>query len=209
MYAEDSDSSNASRQPAHSENQEQTMQGRVQPFEPGALEPAQRELFEAIAGGPRAQGPQHFALTRPDGSLRGPFNAFLLAPELGGAIQNLGAAIRYRGELTPRAREIAILLVAAHWDSEFEREAHEAVGAASGLRPDELAALRDGDATAFAGDEGVVAAATVQLLAGDLDNELWRVASEAIGAEMVFELTTLVGYYSTLALQLRVFRVAP
>jgi hypothetical protein len=25
----------------------------------------------------------------------------------------------------------------------------------------------------------------------------------------VFELTTLVGYYSTLALQLRVFRVAP
>jgi|SRR6187431_300870 4-carboxymuconolactone decarboxylase len=209
MYAEDSDSSNASRQPAHSENQEQTMQGRVQPFEPGALEPAQRELFEAIAGGPRAQGPQHFALTRPDGSLRGPFNAFLLAPELGGALQNLGAAIRYRGELTPRAREIAILLVAAHWDSEFEREAHEAVGAASGLRPDELAALRDGDATAFAGDEGVVAAATVQLLAGDLDNELWRVASEAIGAEVVFELTTLVGYYSTLALQLRVFRVAP
>jgi 4-carboxymuconolactone decarboxylase len=209
MYAEDSDSSNASRQPAHSENQEQTMQGRVQPFEPGALEPAQRELFEAIAGGPRAQGPQHFALTRPDGSLRGPFNAFLLAPELGGALQNLGAAIRYRGELTPRAREIAILLVAAHWDSEFEREAHEAVGAASGLRPHELAALRDGDATAFAGDEGVVAAATVQLLAGDLDNELWRVASEAIGAEVVFELTTLVGYYSTLALQLRVFRVAP
>jgi len=209
MYAEDSDSSNASRQPAHSENQEQTMQGRVQPFEPGALEPAQRELFEAIAGGPRAQGPQHFALTRPDGSLRGPFNAFLLAPELGGALQNLGAAIRYRGELTPRVREIAILLVAAHWDSEFEREAHEAVGAASGLRPDELAALRDGDATAFAGDEGVVAAATVQLLAGDLDNELWRVASEAIGAEVVFELTTLVGYYSTLALQLRVFRVAP
>ena len=209
MYAEDSDSSNASRQQANSENQEQTMQGRVQPFEPGALEPAQRELFEAIAGGPRAQGPQHFALTRPDGSLRGPFNAFLLAPELGGALQNLGAAIRYRGELTPRAREIAILLVAAHWDSEFEREAHEAVGAASGLRPDELAALRDGDATAFAGDEGVVAAATVQLLAGDLDNELWRVASEAIGAEVVFELTTLVGYYSTLALQLRVFRVAP
>ena len=185
------------------------MQGRVQPFEPDALAPAQRELFEAIAGGPRAQGPQHFALTRPDGSLRGPFNAFLLAPELGGALQNLGAAIRYRGALTARAREIAILLVAAHWDSAFEREAHEAVGAASGLTPDELAALRDGDPTAFAGDEAVVAAVTVQLLAGDLDDELWRIASEAIGAEVVFELTTLVGYYSTLALQLRVFRVAP
>jgi 4-carboxymuconolactone decarboxylase len=209
MYAEYGDSSNASRHAAHRESQEQTMQGRVQPFEPGALAPAQRELFEAITGGPRAQGPQHFALTRPDGSLRGPFNAFLLAPELGGALQNVGAAIRYRGALTARAREIAILLVAAHWDSSFEREAHEAVGAAAGLLPHELAALRDSDPSAFAGDEAVVAAVTVQLLAGDLDDDLWRVASEAIGAEVVFELTTLVGYYSTLALQLRVFRVAP
>ena len=185
------------------------MQGRVQPFEPGNLAPAQRELFDAIAGGPRAQGPQHFALTRPDGSLRGPFNAFLLAPELGGALQNVGAAIRYRGALTARAREIAILLVAAHWDSAFEREAHEAVGAASGLTHDELAALRDGDVTVFAGDEAIVAAVTVQLLEGDLDDRLWSDASEALGAEVVFELTTLVGYYATLALQLRVFRVAP
>ena len=150
------------------------MQGRVQPFEPGALAPAQRELFEAIAGGPRAQGPQHFALTRPDGSLRGPFNAFLLAPELGGALQDLGAAIRYRGALTDRTREIAILLVAAHWDSEFERESHEAVARAHRVsRPTSWPRSATDDPTAFAGDEAVVAAVTLQLLAGDLDDELW------------------------------------
>lgn len=185
------------------------MTERMPPLLPGTLAGAQRELYDAITGGPRAQGPQHFALTRPDGSLRGPFNAFLLAPELGGALQDVGAAIRYRGALTDRAREIAILLVAMRWDSDFEREAHEAVGSAAGLTPSELAALRGGDLTLFAGDEAVVAAVTLQLLDGDLDAEAWDAASVALGAEVVFELTVLVGYYATLALQLRVFRVRP
>ena len=183
------------------------MAGRVHPFTPDALTAPQLDLYEAIAGGPRAEGPQHFALTRGDGSLRGPFNAFLLAPGMGGALQDVGAAIRYRGALTARAREIAILLVAAHWDSAFEREAHEAVGAAAGLTDAELAALRDGDVGVFGGDEGLVARVTAQLLDGDLDDELWGEASVALGAEVVFELTVLVGYYATLALQLRVFRV--
>lgn len=185
------------------------MTSRVQAFTPEALSDEQRALYAAIAGGPRAQGPQHFPLTRPDGSLRGPFNALLLAPALGGALQDVGAAIRYRGALSDRAREIAILLVAAHWDSAFEREAHEAVGAAAGLSDAELGALRRGDAGVFAGDEGLVAAVTAQLLGGDLDDELWDAASVALGEAVVFELTTLVGYYATLALQLRVFRVAP
>ena len=70
-------------------------------------------LYERITTGPRASGPQHFPLTRADGSLTGPFDGFLLNPRLGEALQAVGAAIRYEGALTPRAREIAILTVAA------------------------------------------------------------------------------------------------
>jgi 4-carboxymuconolactone decarboxylase len=197
MYADPSDSSNEGA----------TMAGRVRPFPPDALSGTRRDLYDAIAGGPRARGPQHFALTRADGSLRGPFNAFLLAPDLGGALQEVGSALRYRGALSDRSREIAILLVAAHWDSDFEREAHEAVGEAAGLTGTELAALRDRDVGAFAGEESIVAAVTMQLLDGDLDDRVWSEASVALGSDVVFELTVLVGYYATLALQLRVFRV--
>ncbi len=53
----------------------------------------------------------------------------------------------------------------AHWRSDFEQYAHEAVARAAGLTGTELAAIR------------------------------------------LFELLALVGYYATLALQLRVFRV--
>lgn len=41
----------------------------------------------------------------------------------------------------------------------------------------------------------------------DLDDDRYREAAAVIGADRVFELTTLVGYYSTLALQMRVFGV--
>lgn len=183
------------------------MTHRYRPLRPEKLDDAQRALYDAIVGGPRAQGPQHFALTREDGSLRGPFDALLLAPALGTALQAVGAAIRYQGSLSPREREIAILLVAAHWDSAFEREAHEAVGRSVGLTDDELRALRTGDLSPFTGVEGVVARVTAQLTEGDLDDDTWNEASTALGPAAVFELSTLVGYYATLALQLRVFRV--
>ena len=104
-------------------------------------------------------------------------------------------------------RELAILLVAAHRDSAFERESHEAIARAIGFSEGELAAIRSLDVSVFDGDEGVVGRATVALLEGELSDELWNEASTALGVDGIFELTALVGYYSTLALQLRVFRV--
>lgn len=180
---------------------------RVTPLPPEALSDEQAALYGAITGGPRAQGPQHFALTAPDGSLRGPFDLMLRSPAVGGAQQELGAAIRYRTRFTDRGRELAILLVAAHWDSAFERDAHEPIARALGFGADELAAIRALDVTGFDDDERVIGDAVLALLEGDLSDEQWHAASAALGVDGVFELTALVGYYSTLALQLRVFRV--
>ena len=183
------------------------MASRIRPLTPGDMSVEQRELYDAITGGPRAQGPPHFALTAADGALRGPFDEMLRSPAVGAAQQELGAAIRYRTGFTDRMRELAILLVAAHWDSAFERESHEAIARSLGFEPTELTAIRALDVSAFAGDERTVATTVVALLDGDLPDEAWDAASAVIGVDGVFELTALVGYYSTLALQLRVFRV--
>ena len=40
------------------------------------------------------------------GRLQGPFNAMLFHPAIGMALQELGRALRFSGELPPRAREI-------------------------------------------------------------------------------------------------------
>ncbi len=41
----------------------------------------------------------------------------------------------------------------------------------------------------------------------DVDDDTYAAVVRAIGEAAVFELTSLVGYYATLALQLRVFRI--
>ena len=181
---------------------------RIPKLEPSSLDAGQRALYDAIAGGRRAQGPQRFRLTDADGCLEGPFNAFLLQPRLGSALQALGAAVRYETGLDDRCREIAILAVAARWRSAFEWYAHEAVARAAGLTDADLAAILDDQPGVLAGREAVVAKTTAALAArGDLDDAEYREATAELGPGGLFELLTLVGYYATLALQLRVFRL--
>jgi 4-carboxymuconolactone decarboxylase len=183
---------------------------RLPRLTPAELTADQRAVYDSIAGGRRAQGPQLFRLVADDGGLEGPFNAFLLQPRLGLALQALGAAVRYDTTVGDRAREIAILVVAAECDSAFEWYAHEAIGRHAGLTDDELAALREHRFEAFPSEVEQVVAATAHALAarGDLDDAEYRRAVDTLGRPVLFELLTLVGYYSALALQLRVFRVS-
>lgn len=174
---------------------------------PDHMDPDQKELYEAITQGTRAQGPQHFALTDDHGRLNGPFADFLLSPKVGMALQALGSALRYETELSARARELAILAVAARRRSTFEQESHEAIARALGFKQDELEAIRREDMAPFDREESLVGKTVLALLNGDLDEPTWETAEEILGQRKIFELVTLVGYYSTLALQLRVFRV--
>jgi 4-carboxymuconolactone decarboxylase len=183
---------------------------RLARLTPDVLDEDQRRLYQEIASGVRAGAARPGELVESSGALAGPFNAMLLRPALGSALQALGAAIRYRGVLSGRARELAILVVAAHWESEFEWRVHEHAGRALGLREEDLAAIRDGRDPGLTGadERAVLRAATALVRSGDLDDRQYAEAVAVLGADGLFELTTLVGYYATLALQLRVFRVA-
>ena len=185
------------------------MSNRLPVLRPGELTAEQRRLYDEIAGGPRAAGPQVFSLTDAAGGLNGPFNAMLHAPRVGGALQALGAAIRYQTALSDRVREMAILLVAAAWDSDFERFAHEAVGRAAGLTGAEIEALRVKADPGLADPAEHAAFAVVIALVdrGDLDDAEYAAAQRLLSAKTLVELSTLVGYYAALALQLRLFRV--
>jgi 4-carboxymuconolactone decarboxylase len=176
---------------------------RLRPLHPDELDADQRAVYDALADPPGRVG------LDPDGSLQGPFDAMLRAPRSGAALQSVGAALRYRSVLSERVRELATLLVAAHHRSAFEWHAHAPLAAAAGL-PDALVeAIRTGgpvepDDPA----ERAAAVAVGELLAtGDLDDGTWAGAVGALGEAGAVELTTLVGYYSLLATQMRVLRV--
>ena len=174
------------------------------------MTPEQVDLYREILNGPRGQGPRAVLLSSGAGGLAGPFNAMLYAPSVGHALQELGAAIRFRTQLAPRIREMAILVVAQAWDNAYERASHELIGREAGLTDAEIEALRAGADPGFTAKDEQVAYAVVRALAGpraDLDDEEYDTAVTVLGQQALVELSTLVGYYATLALQLRVFRV--
>jgi 4-carboxymuconolactone decarboxylase len=184
------------------------MTDRLSRLTPGDLDADQQAVYDGIAGGDRAQGVQHFPLAAEDGSLNGPFGIMLHAPGVGASLQELGAAIRYRTSLSARVREIAILMVATAVDSPFEWWAHERVGRAAGLTEEELRALAEGTFTSEEPVEQAAAELSALLLAGQaLDDATYAAVEARLGAPAIIELTTLVGYYRTLAALMLVFDV--
>ena len=182
--------------------------GRLPWLAPQDLDADARRLYERIVGGPRTQVPRAFPLTDEAGRLNGPFNAMLLSPEVGSALQELGAAIRYRSTLSPRAREIAILEVSVLRHSSFEWYAHVRVGEQAGLTAAEIAALRDGlPAPTLDATESLMRELVRELVRErDLDDATFAAASQQLGNRALMELVALVGYYDLLALSLRVWR---
>jgi alkylhydroperoxidase family enzyme len=181
---------------------------RLPALHPNDLDHEQRDVYEAIVGG-RAVATSTFSLADDEGRLLGPFNAMLYSPVVGGPLQDLGHALRFRTSFTTREREIATLVVAARQRSDFEWYAHERIGREAGLSEAELTALRTGaDPVLADARERIVHEASRALAAdGDLSAPVFAEAAASLGRAAVVELVTLIGYYAALALQLRVFRV--
>lgn len=184
------------------------MTARLAALTPEQLDESQRAIYEAVAGGDRARGTQHFPLTTADGSLNGPFGVMLHAPSVGMTLQQLGADIRFRTDLTSRIREIAILEVAHAVGSHFEWWAHERVGRAVGLTDDEITNLSLGSFSTDDPLESAAAALCRNLLGSSVVTDAeYEAAAAVLSAAQLIELTVLVGYYRTLAQLMEVFAI--
>jgi alkylhydroperoxidase family enzyme len=176
---------------------------------PEQLTADQRRLYDEMLGGPRTQERRSFPLADADGVLTGPFNAMLTSPRAGTALQRLGAVIRYQSDLPGHVRELVILVVAARLHSEFEWYAHESAARHSGLPDEIITAVKDGIDPAFT-DPALRTAhdlAIALLRTEDVPDTQFAAAIDALGAQGVFDVSTIVGYYWLLAAQLRLFRV--
>jgi alkylhydroperoxidase family enzyme len=180
--------------------------GRLPWFRPGDLTAEQRNYYDRLTSGPRNKA----SLVDTQGRLKGAFNARLLDPPVGTAIEQLGAVLRFgTPALTGRQREIAILEVARSERSGYEWRAHSATGLAAGLRPEELEAILAGrDLDTFSPPETLTRQVVRALVTErDLTDLLFAAAEQDLGPTALFDLISLVGYYQHTALALRVWRV--
>lgn len=181
--------------------------GRADWLTPEQLDPDQLRVYNLIVG-KRARDSKTLPVTDDEGRLIGPFTPMLAHPRIAEIMQTLGAAMRYEIDLSPRAREIATLAVAAARRSNFEWYAHSQLGRAVGLTDEELDALTGGWlAASFSADEALVWRVVTTLGGdGDLDDELFALARRELGDAGIVDLIALVGHYEFLSRSLRVWR---
>lgn len=199
--------------PVHAEDRtemteagKQALHGRLPWFRPAELTAEQREYYDRLLSGPRSKD----SLTDEHGRLNGPFNACLLDPRIGTAIEQLGAILRFgTPALSGRQREIAILEIARFEKSDYEWRSHSRTGMAAGLRSEEIQAIRDGhEAPTFSPVERLTRRVVQTLVTErDLSDALFDEAADCLGLVTVFDLVSLVGHYQHTALALRVWRV--
>lgn len=173
--------------------------GRLPLLDPANLDPAQRQVYDAIASGPRASGP--FSVVDGAGRLLGPFNALLHQPTIGAAVERLGSALRFSGALDARTRELVICAVAARWDSGYEWYAHSRMAREVGICEDELAEVAAGRLpTGLAdGESAALRLATGLLHDHAVSAEVYADVVTHHGEPGLVELCAVVGYYQLLA----------
>ena len=173
-------------------------QTRFPTLKPEEMTPAQRQVAEAIASGPRK-------------SLGGPFNAWLRSPEVADRLQKVGEQLRFHSSVPRRLNEFAILITARAWDAEYEWYAHYPLALQAGLKPEVAAELAAGKRPgAMATDEAVVFDFLTELRrTRRVGDATFRRAQALLGDQGVIDLIALAGYYDAVSMTLNVAQVKP
>jgi 4-carboxymuconolactone decarboxylase len=171
---------------------------RMAEFPLDKMSPAQRAVADAIMSGPRK-------------SIGGPFNAWLRSPELADRLQKVGEYIRFNTSLDKRVNEMAILMTAQAWGSQYEWYAHAPLAIKAGLDPAVVAAIGAGrKPDQMKDDEAIVWEVTTQLRRDHgVDDAIYAKALEKFGEHGIMDLVAVNGYYDTVSMTLNVARVAP
>jgi 4-carboxymuconolactone decarboxylase len=148
-------------------------------------------------------------LVNEDGGLVGPFNAWVHAPGVGRRLSGLGATLRFETSIERRLLELAIIVVAAHWQAEFEWWAHARMAREHGVADEIVDAIGRGETPELvAADEALVYDFARQLVAGGrVDDPTYAGAVELLGNQGVVELVSLCGYYTLVSFTLNAFTV--
>src|SRR6185312_15380693 len=144
----------------------------------------------------RVVGTRAADLISAQGTLVGPFNAFVTAPGTGRRLGSLGAHLRFGTSIERRLTEVAIITVGARWQAEFEWWAHARMAREHGVPEAVVAAIGRGEEPPFeAGDERVVYDVARDLAAsGRVGPAAYDAARRLLGDRGLVELVSICGY---------------
>lgn len=145
------------------------------------------------------------------GSPGGPFAVWMHYPKIAERAHHFGNAVRLECALGRRLLELAVLVVARHWNAEYVFAAHVPPGVQAGLSEATVDAIRTHQSPVFEKDDEKLVYDTVHELleTKKLCDETYERAHKMLGTDKMIELVAAVGFYMTAAATVNAFGVGP
>ena len=142
-------------------------------------------------------------------ALGGPYNALLRSPEMARRCFELLDYLRFKTSVNKRLNEFAILIQARIANAQYEWWAHEPIARRAGLADSVMRELQQCQRPqAMQPDERLVYDYCTQLtLNHRVSDALWGEAVQAMGEQMVMDLTVLSGTYVMVSMLLNATQV--
>jgi len=170
--------------------------GRFKPLTYTELTPGQKAMVDDMLNGERK------------GVMNGPFNVLLRSPEMGDAAQKFGAQVRFHSTLPHRLNEMAILMTARFWNSQYDWWSHHQMALGAGLSPAIIDAISVGKRPApMQPDEAAIYNFGDELLkTREVSDASFKAVVDKFGDRGAVDLTSVMGYYCFVSMVLNVDR---
>jgi 4-carboxymuconolactone decarboxylase len=171
---------------------------RVRKLEPSELNEHQMRLAKEIGG------------TRGGGlSVNGPWGLLLRNPALCERGAAFGTMLRDATSVPKRLSEIAIAVVARHWTAQFEWYAHAPQALRAGVSKEVVEAIRDRKQPVFdkKDEEAAYHYVTELITTKKVSDKTYQALLAHVTQEQAIELTTIAGFYATVAMLIVAFDV--
>jgi 4-carboxymuconolactone decarboxylase len=169
---------------------------RIREIPTDKLTPAQQAAIDAVLGG--------------RGRIPGPYKIWLHSPVLMQRLERLGTFLVKESSLTPREQELAILVVAHHWHGKFVFTVHSRVAREAGIPEAAIEDIKAGRLPTALSDKREAAVVEIAMTSQDRDpasDEVFARAIAALGEESLADLLVYLGYYSAVAIAMKLHRV--
>jgi 4-carboxymuconolactone decarboxylase len=168
---------------------------RILEIPPEKLTPEQTAIFDQLTAG--------------RGRILGPYKIWIHSPPVASGMERIGTFLNKRSSLSKREVEIGILVIAQHWQGDYVRQAHIREGKAAGLTQEVIDAILAGGEPALAdAHERAVHRFAAALVSGTkLSDAEFAELENVLGRNGIAEVLVLLGYYTSVALAMKVHEV--
>ncbi len=136
--------------------------------------------------------------------ISGPFEPMLYSPHVMTLARSMGDYLRYKSGIGNTLSELVIVVTAREWSQDYEWSVHAPIAVKAGIRPEIVAAIRDGRRPeGMSDDEATVYDFTTELHRNHrVSDATYARAEKRFGKPAVVDLVGITGYYTFLAMQL-------